>query len=159
MNQIKALVVTVSTRAAKGEYEDLSGPILVAGLNALGFEVRSPLIIEDGFHIRNVLAQELQVGYQLIITTGGTGISPSDVTPECTSPFITQSVPGIAEALRSFAIAQGQASGMLSRGVSGMAGNCMLINLPGSQGAVRDALIVLTPVLQHVFDQRNGFDH
>ncbi|MGB2933682.1 MAG: molybdopterin-binding protein, partial [Nostocoides sp.] len=97
--------------------------------------------------------------YDLIITTGGTGCSPTDATPEATRAVIDREIPGVAEAIRADGVARGIPTAMISRGVAGVVGQCVIINLPGSSGGVRDGLRVLEPVLGHLVSQVRGGDH
>lgn len=155
----RALAITVSTRAASGSRADLSGKALVEGLRELGFEVDGPLVVSDGEPLEAVLRSGLGQGYDLLITTGGTGISPTDATPEITSRLVEREIPGIAEALRADGQRRGIATAMLSRGIAGTHGRTLIINLPGSPGAVKESLEVLTPILSHAIDQLRGGDH
>lgn len=155
----RALVITVSTSAAAGTQPDSSGPALVAGLGELGLVVDGPIVVADGDPVGAALRSAVAAGYDLAITTGGTGISPSDRTPEQSDRVIDTPLPGIPEALRSAGIAAGVATAMLSRGRAGLAGRTLVINLPGSRGAIKDALAVLTPVLAHAIDQIGGGAH
>lgn len=154
-----AAVITVSTRASQGVYQDLSGPILMDGLSALGFDVADVVVVaDDSVQIADALKRALDQDVDVIITTGGTGISPSDLTPEVTKTLLTREVPGIAEALRAFGRTH-LATVDLSRGLAGMSGKTLIINLAGSTGAVRDGLKVLEPLLNHAIDQIHGGDH
>ncbi|MFN8076816.1 MAG: MogA/MoaB family molybdenum cofactor biosynthesis protein [Kineosporiaceae bacterium] len=157
----RAVVVTVSTRAAAGVYADRSGPVLVEGLRELGFAVPDAVVVADGPPLREALAALLADSPRpaVVLTTGGTGLSPSDLTPDITAEFLDRPVPGIAEALRAAGIAAGVAAAVLSRGVAGLSGGTLLVNVAGSTGACRDALTVLGPVLPHVVDQVRGGDH
>jgi len=157
----RAVVITASTRAAAGVYSDRSGPILVAGLRELGFEVSDAIIVPDGLDVEAALRAAIADGAQVIITSGGTGISPSDRTPDITSSLLDMELPGIAEALRANAVNSGIAMGMLSRGVAGVAGRSIVINVPGSTGAAADAIETLKPMLMHAVDQLSGesLDH
>ncbi len=156
----RALVVTVSTRAAAEVYDDLSGPVLVEGLTRAGFTVSGPAVVPDGPEIESVLLSAVHEGYDVVVTTGGTGLAPTDVTPEHTSAIVTRPVPGIAEAIRTAGLAAGVPTAALSRGVCGLAGSTLIVNLAGSTGAVRDGLRVLEPLLGHAVDQiRGGGDH
>ena len=156
---IRALAVTVSNRAAAGVYADKSGPVLVELLRAAGCAVDGPLVIPDGDPVQAALRDALDAGYDVVVTTGGTGLTPGDLTPEMTRRVIEREIPGIAEALRSAGAAAGVPSAILSRGVAGVAGHTLIVNLPGSAGGVRDGMAVLTPVLGHAVSQINGGDH
>ena len=157
---IRALAVTVSNRAAAGIYPDRSGPVLVELLRSAGCAVvDGPLVIPDGEPVEAALRDGLAAGYDVVVTTGGTGLTPGDQTPEMTRRVLDREIPGIAEALRSAGAAAGVASAILSRGVAGMAGRTLIVNLPGSTGGVRDGMAVLTPVLGHAVSQINGGDH
>jgi len=156
---IRALAITVSDRAAAGVYEDRSGPLLVSLLAESGCQVDGPRVVPDGEPVEAALRDAVQAGYDLVLTTGGTGLSPSDRTPEMTRRVIDTEAPGIAEAIRAAGVAAGVPAAMLSRGVAGLAGPVLVINLPGSTGGVRDAVAVLAPVLSHAVDQARGGDH
>ena len=156
---IRALAVTVSNRAAAGVYADTSGPVLVDLLRSAGCAVDGPLVIPDGDPVEAALRDALDAGYDVVVTTGGTGLTPGDLTPEMTRRVIEREIPGIAEALRSAGAAAGVPSAILSRGVAGVAGHTLIVNLPGSTGGVRDGMAVLAPVLGHAVSQINGGDH
>ena len=157
---IRALAVTVSNRASAGVYADKSGPVLVEGLRAAGCAVvDGPLVIADGEPVEAALRDAIKAGYDVVITTGGTGLTPADLTPEMTRRVLEREIPGIAEALRSAGAAAGVPSAILSRGLAGVAGRTLIVNLPGSSGGVRDGMTVLTPVLGHAVSQINGGDH
>lgn len=148
---MKAAVVTVSDRCSRGEAEDTSGPAVAAQLADLGFEIESQSIIPDG---RESVAQELRrlVGnVSLIVTTGGTGLSPRDLTPEGTLDVIERSAPGLAEAMRADTFGKFP-HGMLSRGVCGAAGSTLIVNLPGSLKGATESLSVVAPALPHAVD-------
>ncbi len=154
----RALVVSVSSRAADGVYADATGPLLVAGLIDLGLSVDGPVVIRDGQPVEDELRAAVG-SYDLVITSGGTGLSPTDHTPEMTRRVIDRDAPGLAEALRAYGVAQGVPTAVLSRGVAGLAGATLIINLAGSIGAARDGLAVLGPLLSHLLDQVAGGDH
>jgi molybdenum cofactor synthesis domain-containing protein len=154
----RALVVVVSTRAATGVYADTSGPLLVAGLAELGLEVDGPQVVPDGEQVEAALRDAVE-SYDLVVTSGGTGLSPTDGTPEATLRVVDRAAPGIAEAVRAYGAAHGVPSAVISRGVAGLAGRTLIVNLAGSSGAARDGLAVLGPLLPHVLDQVAGGDH
>jgi molybdenum cofactor synthesis domain-containing protein len=157
--QRRALVVTVSNRAAAGVYADRGGPPLVDGLAGLGFAVEGPQIVPDGDPVEKALRDAVAAGYAVVVTTGGTGLTPLDLTPEMTRRVVDREVPGLAEAIRAHGVAKGVPTAVLSRGVAGLAGTTLVVNLPGSPGGVKDALAVLGPVLGHAVDQIHGGDH
>jgi molybdenum cofactor synthesis domain-containing protein len=155
----RALVVTASNRAAAGVYEDRGGPILVEGLRAMGFVVDGPEVVPDGGPVEGALRAAVAEGYDVVLTTGGTGLSPTDRTPEATGRVLDRPVSGIAEAIRAYGVAHGVATAALSRGVAGLAGRTLIVNLPGSPGGCRDGIAVLTGVLPHAVGQIHGADH
>lgn len=155
----RALVLVASTRAAGGVYEDRSGPVLVEGLRALGFAVDGPVVVADGDPVGDALREAVDDGYDVVLTTGGTGLTPTDRTPEVTRPVLDREVPGVAEAVRAAGTAKGVPTAMLSRGLAGVAASTLVVNLPGSSGGCRDALEVLGPVLAHAVAQVRGSDH
>ncbi|MEU5186378.1 MogA/MoaB family molybdenum cofactor biosynthesis protein [Streptomyces klenkii] len=155
---MRALVVTASNRAAAGVYEDKGGPLLAAGLTALGFAVDGPVVVPDGEPVAAALRDGVAAAYDVIVTTGGTGLSPTDRTPEATRPLLDREVPGIAEAVRAEGLAK-VPTAALSRGLAGLAGRTLIVNLPGSAGGVRDGLAVLGRLLVHAVEQVRGGDH
>ena len=156
---MKALVVTVSNRASAGAYADRSGPLLVTGLTEMGFEVDGPQVVPDGEPVEGALRAAVASSYDVVVTTGGTGISPTDRTPDMTFRVIDRELPGIAEALRAYGVEHGVPTASLSRGVAGIAGATLVVNLPGSQGGALDGLSVLAPLLRHAVEQLHGEDH
>jgi molybdenum cofactor synthesis domain-containing protein len=155
---VRALVVTVSSRAAAGVYEDRGGPILVDGLRSLGFEVEGPQVVPDGDPVERALRDAVAASYDVVLTTGGTGLTPTDRTPEMTRRVLDREVPGIAEAIRLRSVDKVPAA-VLSRGVAGLSGRTLIVNLPGSPGGCRDGMAVLAPVLPHAVEQAGGGDH
>jgi molybdenum cofactor synthesis domain-containing protein len=155
----RAVVVTASNRAAAGVYADTSGQVLAEGLRELGFVVEGPHVRPDDVGaLATVLREAVDGGADVVLTTGGTGLSPTDVTPEATRGVLEREAPGIAEAVRRFG-ADHVPTSVLSRGLAGTAGRTLIVNLPGSTGGVRDGLAVLGPLLPHVVSQLRGGDH
>ena len=156
MTQIRAGVITVSTRGASGERADESGPAMKDAMTAAGHEVVSTqLVPDDVAKVANAILDAVRAGANVVLTSGGTGLSPNDVTPEATRRVIDREVPGIAEALRARALAK-TPHGMLSRGVAGAVGTTLVVNLPGSPRAVRESLETLLPVLPHAVELLAG---
>ena len=156
---MRAEVVVASNRAAAGVYEDATGPLIVAFLQELGFAVDAPVVVPDGDPVGAAISAAVEGGARVVLTTGGTGLTPTDRTPEVTRALLDAEVPGIAEAIRAYGVAQGVPTAVLSRGVAGVAGHCLVVNLPGSRGGVKDGLAVLRPVLVHAVEQVVGSDH
>ncbi len=155
---MKARVIVASNRASAGVYEDTSGPLLVAGLRELGCEVAGPVVVPDGPPVEEALRAAVADRVDVVVTSGGTGISPTDATPEMTRRVLDYEVPGIAEAIRAHSRDK-VPTAALSRGLSGVSGRTLIINLPGSKGGARDGLAVLGPLLSHAIDQLRGGDH
>lgn len=159
MAAVKAVVVVASNRAADGVYEDTSGPILVEGLAAHGFTVTGPVVVHDGEEVAAALRDAVESGADLVVTSGGTGLTSKDLTPEMTSGVVDYEVPGIAEAIRAAGLAK-TPHAALSRGIAGVAGRTLIVNLAGSRGAAKDGLAVLTAALiEHAVAQLHDGDH
>ena len=154
----RARVVTASNRAAAGAYPDRSGPLIVEWLRERGYDCPEPVVVPDGEPVGAALREAVAGGADVVITTGGTGISPTDATPEVTRRLLDYEVPGLADAIRA-AGAPSVPTAVLSRGLSGVVGRTLVVNLPGSTGGVRDGLTVLAGVLDHAVDQLRGGDH
>ncbi len=155
---ITARVIVASNRAAAGVYADTSGPRLVEGLRALGCTVPDPVVVPDGEPVADALRLALADDVDVVLTSGGTGVTPTDRTPEATRGLLDFEIPGIAEAIRAYSRDKVPAAA-LSRGLAGVAGRTLIVNLPGSTGGAKDGLAVLGPLLQHTVDQIHGGDH
>jgi molybdenum cofactor synthesis domain-containing protein len=156
---LNAAIITASNRASRGVYEDTSGEILAAGLKELGFNVAIQVVVPDSVSlIAAEISKAIDAKIDLIVTTGGTGISPTDVTPEATAPLIEKALPGISEALRAYSREKVPTSD-LSRGLAGSTENSLIINLPGSPGGVRDGLLIIGRLASHAISQLAGGDH
>lgn len=154
-----AVVITCSTRAAAGIYPDRSGPIILEALRGWGLVVGDVVVVADGPAVEQALRAAVSSGAALVVTTGGTGLTPTDGTPEATQRVVDRLLPGIAEAIRAAGVQAGIPSAMLSRGVSGVAGRTLVVNLPGSMGGVTSGLAVIEPVVHHALSQIKGGDH
>ncbi|GGM30243.1 molybdenum cofactor biosynthesis protein [Micromonospora sonchi] len=155
---IRARVVVASNRAAAGVYVDTSGPLLVTGLRELGCSVEEPLVVPDGEPVGEAVRAAVAEAVDVVLTSGGTGVSPTDRTPDVTRDLLDYEIPGIAEAIRAHSRDK-VPTAALSRGVAGVAGRTLVVNLPGSTGGARDGLAVLGPILAHTVDQLRGGDH
>ncbi|HWB65966.1 MAG TPA: MogA/MoaB family molybdenum cofactor biosynthesis protein [Mycobacteriales bacterium] len=155
----RASVVTVSNRSYAGTREDTAGPLLADGLRDLGFAVSDVIVVPDEVdRIQAALQAAVDRRDDLVVTTGGTGFTPQDVTPEATRPLLEREAPGLADAVRQ----QGRdavPTAILSRGVAGIVGGTIVVNLPGSPGGVRDGVAALAPVIGHAVAQLRGGDH
>jgi cyclic pyranopterin phosphate synthase len=151
-----ATVITCSNRSAAGVRRDDSGAILAAGLTDWGCTVTGPIVVPDEIPaIREAISAAVAGGASVVLTTGGTGVTPTDVTPEATKPLLQREIPGIGEALRK----TGPPTAALSRGLAGTIDRTLVVNLPGSPGGARDGLAVLKPIIGHLLDQARGGDH
>lgn len=159
MTAFPAAVVVASNRAAAGVYADETGPLIVAWLREQGFACDEPAVVPDGAPVGTAIREAVGAGARVVLTTGGTGLTPTDRTPEATAQLLDRQVPGIAEAIRAAGVAAGVPTAMLSRGLAGLVGHCVVVNLPGSRGGVKDGLAVLAPVLRHAVEQAVGSDH
>lgn len=150
-----AAVVVASTSAAAGIAADETGPLIARWLTDRGFEASAPRVVADGPPVRFAVDELLTQDAQVVIVTGGTGVSPDDQSPEMVAPLLDVQLPGIIEAIRR----RGEAAtpmSVITRGVAGFSGTSFVITLPGSSGGVKDGLAVLDPILDHLLEQRGG---
>ncbi len=157
-NGYRAAVITVSDRSSRGERVDSSGPRAVELLVEQGFDTSSTIIRDGADSVAGAIRAAIDDGAHVVITSGGTGVSPRDLTPEGTRPLLTRELPGIAEELRREG-ARNTRMAVISRGLAGLAGTTLVVNLPGSVKAVEEGLEVLLPLLPHILDQVHGGDH
>ena len=156
---MRARVIVASNRAAAGVYADTAGPLLAAGLRDLGCDVDGePVVVPDGEPVAEALRRAITDRVDVVLTSGGTGVTPTDRTPEATRGLLDFEIPGIAEAIRAYSRDK-VPTAALSRGLAGVAGKTLIVNLPGSTGGARDGLAVLGPILRHTVDQLRGGDH
>jgi molybdenum cofactor synthesis domain-containing protein len=151
--------VVASNRAAAGVYDDTTGPLIVEALRTDGWEVGDPVVVPDGEPVAEAIMAAVRDGARAVLTTGGTGLTPTDLTPEVTRALVEREVPGIPEAIRAEGTRKGVATAALSRGTAGTIGQALVINLPGSRGGVKDGLAVVVPLLRHAVEQIVGSDH
>jgi molybdenum cofactor synthesis domain-containing protein len=156
----RALVVIVDDRAVHGEHEDATGPLVTELLEEAGFVVDGSVIVAgESVGIRNALNTAVIGGVDLVVTVGGTGVSPRDVTPDATAGVLDRPIPGIAEAIRASGLAAGAVDAGLSRGLAGVSGSTLVVNLAPSRAAVRDGMATLTPLVGRVIDELSWPDH
>lgn len=151
-------MVTVSDRSFEGQREDVSGPVAVTVLTEAGFDVTSAVVPDGADAVARALRDAIADGARLVVTSGGTGVGPRDATPEGTRCVIQRELPGVAELLRSEG-AKASVHAVLTRGVVGVVGDALIVNLPGSPKAVREGLATVLPLVPHVLDQLTGGDH
>ena len=156
---MNARVIVASNRAAAGVYADETGPLLVQALTDWGFTTPAAVVVPDGEPVAEALRTAVNEGVAVVLTTGGTGISPTDRTPEATATVLDRQVPGVAESIRAHGVAKGVTTAALSRGLAGVSGQTLVINLPGSRGGVADAIELLAGIVPHAVSQIRGVDH
>jgi molybdenum cofactor synthesis domain-containing protein len=155
----RALVVIVDDRVAHGEHDDSTGPLVTELLEEAGFIVDGTVAVEgEVAGIRAALNTAVIGGVDLVVTVGGTGVSPRDVTPDATQGVLDRPINGIAEALRASGLAAGAVDAGISRGLVGVSGSTLVVNLAGSRAAVRDGMATLSALVPYVIDQLSGLD-
>ena len=153
----RALIVIVDDRLTRVEHEDTTGPLVTELLEEAGFVVDGTVgVAGETVDIRNALNTAVIGGVDLVVTVGGTGVSPRDVTPDATTGVLDRPIPGIAEAIRASGLAAGAVDGGLSRGLVGISGSTLVVNLASSRAAVRDGMATLTPLVKHVIEELSG---
>jgi molybdenum cofactor synthesis domain-containing protein len=156
----RALVVIVDDRVVHGEHADATGPLVTELLEEAGFVVDGSVVVAgESVDIRNALNTAVIGGVDLVVTVGGTGVSPRDVTPDATAGVLDRPIPGIAEAIRASGLAAGAVDAGLSRGLAGVSGSTLVVNLAPSRAAVRDGMATLTPLVGRVIDELSWPDH
>jgi molybdenum cofactor synthesis domain-containing protein len=156
---MRARVIVASDRAATGTYADRSGALAAAGLRDMGFEVDKVLVVPDGHPVAAAVHSAVASGCSLVVTTGGTGIGPRDLTPDVVAPLLDKELPHLAAAIAARGAANGVPTAALSRGIAGIIRRTLVVCLPGSTGGVRDGIAVLADVAVHAVEQLNGSDH
>ncbi|WIE65524.1 molybdopterin-binding protein [Curtobacterium sp. MCLR17_036] len=156
----RAAVVVVSTQAAADPALDRTGPVIVAWLRERSFTVDEPVIVPDGGGIAETVSAALDAGARIVVTTGGTGVTPTDRTPEAVAPLLDLELPGIIEEIRRRGLDGAGPTALLTRGVAGISsGGALVVTLPGSRGGVADGLAVLDGVHEHALAQVHGAGH
>ena len=156
---MNARVIVASNRAAAGVYTDETGPLLVQALTDWGFTTPAAVVVPDGAPVADALRAAVVDGVAVVLTTGGTGISPTDRTPDVTAAMLDRQLPGVAEAIRAHGVAKGVTTAALSRGLAGVSRDTLIVNLPGSRGGVSDAIELLAGIVPHAVNQIRGVDH
>lgn len=156
---MRAKVIVASDRAAAGTYEDRSGPAAAEGLRAMGFDVDDVVVVPDGHAVAAAVYQAVCSGAVLVVTTGGTGIGPRDLTPDVVAPLFDKHLPHLAAAIAAYGVAAGVPTAAISRGIAGTIRRTLVVCLPGSVGGVRDGIEVLKGVAVHAVGQLSGSDH
>jgi molybdenum cofactor synthesis domain-containing protein len=156
---VNARVIVASNRAAAGVYTDETGPLLVQALTDWGFTTPAAVVVPDGAPVADALRAAVVDGVAVVLTTGGTGISPTDRTPDVTAAMLDRQLPGVAEAIRAHGVAKGVTTAALSRGLAGVSRDTLIVNLPGSRGGVSDAIELLAGIVPHAVSQIRGVDH